>query len=404
MAKTLELILNKLLFLINIFIPKVALRVSVKRKTRFYTNVFQTNYQKRALISFLTSSFQRNPKITHTNQLECLNIALACKELGYDVDVIDYDHHHTPYNIQYDLVIGFGDVMEQLLSQKNIKCIHIMYSPGCNTVFSNKMSAIKLNTFYEKNGLGRASLGRFANEAWPLQKYCVDAIVVQGNEFVKSTYQLDFEDTKYYSIDCFPLQRKNNVKLTQDVAKYRNHMIWFGSAGSVHKGLDVALALLYEFPDLKLSICGYNKKNEPELYQAYKNLFESNRVTYYDFLDINSSDFESLLNTHCIAIFPSVSEGGAAGLLTLMAHGGLIPITTQTTGLDIENLGFVSKGTDYESIKNSYVAYTNLSDEDIKNRMKTIKMEISERYQINKHQERLKEIIAEVSRLNNAIV
>jgi hypothetical protein len=44
-------------------------------------------------------------------------------------------------------------------------------------------------------------------------------------------------------------------------------------------------------------------------------------------------------------IFPRASEGGVAALLTVMSHGGLIPIITKACGLVIEHLGFIANKT-----------------------------------------------------------
>ncbi|MFN3445115.1 MAG: hypothetical protein ACK44D_05185, partial [Bacteroidia bacterium] len=132
------------LSILNWFIPKVNIHLSIGRKTYFKKNVFNTNFNNRALVSYLSAPFAGGPQNKHTNHLECLFAAKALNNLGYNVDVIDFDYHKKISYENYQMIYGFGDQFEQSFYDTNFKGKRVLYSPGCNTVYSNLVSCIRL--------------------------------------------------------------------------------------------------------------------------------------------------------------------------------------------------------------------------------------------------------------------
>ena len=72
-------------------------------------------------------------------------------------------------------------------------------------------------------------------------------------------------------------------------------------------------------------------------------------------MDINSADFKNVMDKCAFVVHPSVSEGGAASVVTVMANGGLIPIISKSSGLDVEEFGYVFDVID----KNTVLEYIN---------------------------------------------
>jgi len=251
------------LSILNWFIPKVNIHLSLGRKTYFKKNVFNTNFKNNALVSYLSSPFVKGVQNKHTNHLECLFAAKALNNLGYNVDVIDFDYHKKISYENYQMIYGFGDQFEQSFYDANFKGKRVLYSPGCNTVYSNLVSCIRLKEFAKNSGELNPNLIRTTNDAWPLQKYLSDAIICQGNDFVLNSYKGTFKDTNYYQINCFPLDCNQIIDTyPKDYSAAKYNLLWFGSQGSVHKGLDIALQLVEKYPNLKLHIRGLNLKHE----------------------------------------------------------------------------------------------------------------------------------------------
>lgn len=385
------------LTILNWFIPKVNIHLSIGRKTYYKKNVFKTSFQHNALVSYLTTPFIKGAQNRHTNHLECSFAANALNELGYNVDVIDFDYHEEITYDKYQIIYGFGNQYENSFYDLNFKGKRILYSPGCNTVYSNLVSCLRLKEFSKNEGELNPKLIRTTNDAWPLQKYLSDAIICQGNDFVLNSYKGTFKDTNYYQINCFPLdcnQTIDNYKKKFSAAKH--NLLWFGSQGSVHKGLDIALQLIEKHPELKLSIRGLNLKHEHAIIKRFSHLIDRNQVDVKQHVDINSSEFIELMQNCGAVIFPSASEGGAAALLTVMAHGGLIPIITKSCGLDIEHLGFIANETTIEDIELQLKKYLAVPDEELSELSQKIKTEINATYNISNYQKNIKVILKEI--------
>jgi glycosyltransferase involved in cell wall biosynthesis len=382
------------LSILNWFIPKVNIHLSIGRKTYFKKNVFNTNFNNRALVSYLSAPFAGGPQNKHTNHLECLFATKTLSEMGYNVDVIDFDHHKRIDYKQYDVIYGFGNQFEQSFYDSSFIGKRIVYSPGCNTVYSNLVSCLRLKDYMRNGGSLNPNLLRTTGEAWPLQKYLSDAVICLGNEFVLNTYKQDYDQTSYYRINCFPLELKEDIGLIKkDFSTAKYNLLWFGSQGSVHKGLDLVLRLIDQHPNLKLYIRGLSLKHEHDIINQFQYLIAQNRLDIKPFVDINSKEFNELMQTCGAVIFPSASEGGAAALLTVMKHGSLIPIITKACGLDIDDISFVANETSFDAIGNQLNRYLKTKDTELEELSKRIRQEVTEHYSQELYQNHLKKIL-----------
>lgn len=380
--------------LLNIFIPKIRFELTIKRKTYFIKNVFGSTFNKKAIVIYLSDPFNNKLKNKHTNHVECYLAAKCLHDLGYNVDVVDFDYSGTIEYSDYKVIYGFGDQFEQSFYSNEFKGKRIVYSPGCNTVYSNKESAKKLKQFA---GAKNPKLIRATNNAWPLQKYLSDAIICLGNQFVLNTYRDDFPEMDYYSINCFPLDRPDKIEISgKDFTKAKNNILWFGSQGTVHKGLDTALALIERNPNLKLFVRGIDLNNEGDVLLPFKHLISTKRVDVKEYVDVKSKEFEWLMLNCAASVFPSASEGGAAALLTVMTHGGLIPIITKPCGLDVEHLGFVALSSTLNDVEEAFLAYLKLTPHELQQKSTIIQNEISKVYNKQNYELELKQILSKI--------
>jgi hypothetical protein len=160
--------------------------------------------------------------------------------------------------------------------------------------------------------------------------------------------------------------------------------------------MDIVLHLVEKNQKLKLCIRGLNLKHEHVILEKFQHLIRSNQVDVKQHVDINSPEFVALMQNCGGVIFPSASEGGAAAILTVMAHGGLIPMITKACGLDVEHLGFIANETTQESVEVQLNQYLSKTDTELYALSQKIKTEIFTTYSMANYQNRLKNILTDI--------
>jgi glycosyltransferase involved in cell wall biosynthesis len=165
-----------------------------------------------------------------------------------------------------------------------------------------------------------------------------DAILALGNEICVNSYK-KYSNAPIYPIPGLFYRTQDAYKILQDrnMSNSKTNFLWFGSSGLVRKGLDLALEVFYRRADLTLHICG-PIKNEPDFEKVYfKELYQTENIITYGFVDITSDVFAKILKTCAFVIFPSCMEGGSPSTLTAIGNGALIPIITKETTISTGN-------------------------------------------------------------------
>lgn len=178
------------------------------------------------------------------------------------------------------------------------------------------------------------SSSRFG-ESFPLQQEIADWIILHGDKFAKSTY-------RSFNIDSVlaPVFIHQSISRSdEDWIKCKSNYLWFGSTGVLHKGLDLLVETFKNLPQYTLHICG-NLEKEREFYSFYKQELDScANIIFHGFINVDSQRYKQILRECAFVIFPSVSEGNCAAVITCMANGGLIPVVTRNADIDLEQYG-----------------------------------------------------------------
>lgn len=314
-------------------------------------NVFKSKFDKRVLLSYIKEPFLNKIDYTHSNRLECYTAGLIFNELGYQVDVAFCNYKGIIDYEKYDVVYGMGTVLENSFYSKKNNLIRIFYATGCSPIYSNIQTTKKLSVFAEKNKLLLPESARFVQEALSMQILIAEAIIVLGNNFVLDTYKRNTIKSKLFNLNAFyfdildiDLQKKN-------VSIAKNNFLWFGSTGAIHKGLDIVIEIFSKRKDITLNICGIDS-NEKRFIEFMEPIITKNKnIINHGFLNIQSNEFMKLMNNCGFVIFPSVSEGGSPAILNVIANGGLIPIISESCGLDLEHSGWVLDSIDVEKFE-----------------------------------------------------
>lgn len=306
---------------------------------RYYIkNVMKTKYQNRVLVSYLTKPFYSSSLSKHTNLNEVLAIVRVFHEMGFKVDVINYIKSVNFDLSEYDVVFGLGESVEYALryrSRLRSKPFVIWHGTGSNPFYSNPLTIKRLNFTYRKTGMLFYESTRYLEKTYPLSYTYADLIVLYGNDFTKDTYlSQTFSKIETISPTAFFVHNPKE----KDPVNLKNY-VWFGSAGAIHKGLDLLIECFSKHKDLQLHICGDLSQEDDFYIYLNQTIASTSNIHYHGFIDVNSEHFKELMELGTFSILPSCSEGIATSVLTTMLNGGMIPIVPISAGIDLHDFG-----------------------------------------------------------------
>lgn len=320
--------------------PKFILNMIIKiRQEKIITNYYGTNFSKTALLSHTLLPFKKN-SYSHTSFLEAKSWTAILNQLGFNVDIVHYLRTSKVDVDKYDLICGFGNVFQQYF-ESNIskKIITIYYGTGMHVCHQNTATLNRVSDVYNKKNVWLGRSARFVSNTWTHQTCLIDGIIALGNEVCAQSYK------KYYDgyVNAIPAPfykvSDANYILNHKQQESRRNFLWFGSAGLIHKGLDLLLEYFSRHPELTLHVCG-PIDNELDFVKSYYNeLFATKNIINHGFIDIESNKFEVILRSCSFVVLPSCSEGGSPSVVTAVGNGALIPIvskwSTFSTGYEI---------------------------------------------------------------------
>ena len=298
---------------------------------KIYLNIFNTNYKKNVLVSYITNPIKYKNNYFHTNTQECLVICEIFKKKKFNVDLCDFDYKKEFNYEKYDLVFGFG-VQLHYYKQKSKNNISIYYSTGLYNPLNDFQSLEKLKKYYPNNSKLISSL-RLSYQNYFNEDKDANYIIYLDNWKNELIYKHIFKKKIFQSNSTFNhnYYKKSLVNFIEnkDLVKSRKNFIYYQGPGAIHKGLDILINFFNKNRDLKLNIfCHF--KNEKEFFKIIKKSFNNN-IQYYGEVDINSKRFLKILNESSFSIQASVGEGQSSSIVNTTSLG-LIPILTRESG------------------------------------------------------------------------
>ncbi len=369
-----------------------------RKESIFIKNYFKTDFSKKALISYITEPFVTGIAQKHTNHLECYKIAMCLHQLGFSVDVVDFDNKNIILDYQkYQLIFGFGDVLENAFYHIDPKkTTTIYYGTGNHYFFINPASINRLQEVYEKTGVLMLKSIRFAESMWTLQTTLSTGLIVLGNHFTANTFQKYYLKGQVKPIPASFHQLHTPVFESKDFENAKKHFLWFGSNGALHKGLDILLFLFAKRKDIVLHVCGANPYEDAFFSYFNDYLYKTSNIINHHFVDIKSEEFKNILNICAFVVFPSASEGGCASVVTVMGNGGLIPIVSSAACLDVAHLGGVFEEISEISVEQSIDKMMKIPNEQLKIMSQKVFQEINEIHHIDKYEKTMLLYINEI--------
>lgn len=320
----------------------------------------------RALFSFVIEPFLRAEgepiSNAHTHDWESVQMAQTFLDLGYVVDVISYRNTRFIPSCHYDLFVSARTNLERIAQHLDPDCIKIAHLDTAHWLSNNHAAYARLLALKQRRGVV------LSNRKMVEQNRAIEAAdvaTVLGNEFTMDTYRYANKPILRVPISTTSTYPYPEEK---DLDQVRRHYLWFGSAGLVHKGLDVVLEAFAALPDYHLTVCG-PISGEEEFEQAFrKELYETENIRTVGWVDVESEEFREILDSCLAVIYPSASEGGGGCVITCM-HAGLIPVVTYEASVDIEDFGVLMDGISVEAVTASVIRLSAMPVDELQRRL-----------------------------------
>jgi hypothetical protein len=223
-----------------------------------------------------------------------------------------------------------------------------------------------------------------------------DAVISLGGSFL--TQQMADESEPCDKVRQLPAFYFNVTTPDEkkDFSKCRNNILWFGSSGMMHKGLDIAIDFALEHPQFTLHICG-GSQQEKEFWKLYMPKIKSaDNIVMHGFVDIQSDEFKEVLAVCGLLLNPSLSESGAVAVLNVLGNGALLPVYSKGTGLDIESVGIEVDEVTYDKFRNALLAVADLPTGTIAQKAWDAHHLVKEKYTLDEYREKMYRYIKEI--------
>lgn len=328
------------------------IRIPSKKIITAYDEFCPRNTSKRALLSYLVlpllppSRFR--DRVKFSNRGIAQEIPRALNELGFKVDIINFDNLSWEPKRDYELFVGHGGINYEWLSRRLPEITkRIYFSTGLYWKEWNIRMAKRLYDITFR----RASLlppERFIRYPEEYANHNADGIICLGNQEVAKTYGMF---PKVIAINNAIYPNNSGNELDKDFDEGRNHFLFFSGRGNVHKGLDLLLEAFAQ-TDLHLHICQHMQVDFVNLY--YSELTKFPNIHLNGFVKMRSRGFQMQAKQCNWIISASCAEGQPGAILECMGYG-LIPILSESNNIDMGHWGLSLKDCTIETIRDTVI-------------------------------------------------
>ena len=363
-------------------------------------DVFGKKRERKVLICYLPEAFGGDelPK-HHSNLTECRSVANAFDRLGYSVDCASRGKRGIDYG-RYDVVFGIN--CHSYAASFGIKGermpLRVFYSVGAHTFYNFRVTARRNKEFFERHGKWLLNSCHYVpgNGMNYYMSQLSDAVISLGDSFLQQQAVIEGDDvSKVRRLSAFYFNVAS-PRSGKDFSKCRNNILWFGSSGMLHKGLDIAVDFAVEHPEFTLHICG-GSRQEYEFWNYYKPVVEAHKnIVMHGFVDIESDEFRKVLDECAILVNPSLSESGAVAVLNVLGNGALLPVYSKGTGLDLSDVGIEVPEVTYDSFSNALLAAASLPVETIEYKARDAHALVREKYTLENYEECMYNLLKEI--------
>lgn len=268
----------------------------------------------------------------HTMHWESGEMVRQLVARGFIVDCLDDRKGHLLDEVEhYDVIIDEWDNLKRWQTRApNARRLH--YATGIEWLTHNRAELRRVAWFFERHGKYVPAQRLVA----PLTSTEAASIITCfGNKKNQATFGYYRSKVRKLWISaartCPCLSPKNWQRA-------RHCFVWFGSPGWILKGLDLVVEAFLQEPKLELVICGGGlDRNVSRFWEVYgPDIQKAGNITYREWVDPLSDEFQEIMDTTCAIVYPSAAEGCSGGVVQTL-HFGLIPLVTEINGLEVHD-------------------------------------------------------------------
>jgi len=302
------------------------------------------------LLGYIIEPFLRNSgepiSNAHSHDWESFKMAEIFLDMGYCVDVISYRNTTFVPNKPYSIFIAARTNFERIARLLDDNCIKVVHQDTAHWLFNNHAAYSRMLDLQARRGVTLNSV-RIVEPNLAVEY--ADYITVLGNQFTIDTYKYSGKEVYRIPISVPAVYPWPDNRDSETCCK---NYLWFGSAGFVHKGVDLVLEAFVDMPEYSLTVCGPLDHDTAFQKVFHKELYETPNIHAVGWVDVEGEQFLDITRNCIGLIYPSCSEGGGGSALTCM-HAGLIPIVTYETSIDVDDFGVVLRESTVEEIKST---------------------------------------------------
>lgn len=284
-----------------------------------------------ALLAYRLKPFLLRPgepvPASHTNFAETVLMAEVLCELGFEVDVIDFENEIFVPSKCYNLLVSNRMPFSRYAGLVGEKCVKLAHLDVSHWLFNNSSALARCCEVREKRGVALNSY-RHIEENRAIED--CDSAVMLGNAFTAATYNYSGKSVRTIPVPVVHTYSKPE----KDYDRIRKNFLWFGSRGFVQKGLDLVLEAFRDMPDYNLTVCGPIDREKDFEAAFHRELYETKNIKTAGWVDVRSEQFRYLAGNHIGLVYPSCAEGQAGAVVVCM-HAGMVPIASVQSGVDL---------------------------------------------------------------------
>jgi hypothetical protein len=324
------------------------------RRSRLFRLRPEGKVRGRMLLSLATRVYERTLRgepldANHIAPWQNVNIARTFLDLGFIVDVMNWNDHEVQPDGAYDVLIDVTANIERLAGLVGDNCTKILHPMFAHCVVHNANIYTRYAGLLRRRGVVLPPLRLLPTTA---SAEIADHIILRGGPFVSKTYshvpaQIHYIPQMHpFGIDEF---------LNRDMEACRRRFVWLGGRGCIHKGLDLTLEAFRDLPDCELYVCG-QISNEPEFESLYRSeLYDLPNIHTIGWIDTMSPRWKEIISRCAAIILPSTSELSCGSVICCMISG-LIPVASDETDIDLSDIGIRIRDASVEGVKEAICA------------------------------------------------
>ena len=314
------------------------------------------------LVSYVIESCTIDPNDSvyrsHTHYWETRQMVNTFLELGYAVDLISYNNTSFTPQRKYNIFIGARTNFDRLAGLLNDSCRKVVHLDTAHWITNNHNAYSRLSDLCHRRQVAIMDSIRIIGHNLAIEN--ADLGTILGNEFTIDSYAYAGKPLHRIPISS-PIDFEWSKR---DIDSIRNNYMWFGSSGFVHKGLDLVLELFAGLPDYHLYVCGPIEKEQAFVREFHKELYETGNIHPVGWVDINDIKFKQILDSCLGIVYPSCAEGGGGSLIGCM-QGGVIPVASYESSVDIADYGIVLKESSLAEMREEVIRLSGLSSREL---------------------------------------